>query len=292
VKLVNYLVDGRWQAGVLVGDTVHDAARLASGSEPGAAPSVDAYVCNPELADALRLALPDATDGSAVGEVDDLLLGAPLVAPSKVICVGLNYKEHADEVLKEVPAVPTLFAKFATSLTGPRAPLVMPSLDDPQLDYEGELAIVIGSRTRRVAADEALRHVFGAMVLNDVTSRRLQYASTQWTLGKALDALTPCGPALVSLDEIPDLQRLELTTVVNGEVVQAASTASMIWSVAELVSIVSQTITLEPGDVIATGTPAGIGARRSPPLFLQPGDVVSVSVEGLGTLRNEVVECQ
>lgn len=289
MKLVNYLVDDQWRAGVLLGDAVHDAARLVGGAVPGSVPNVDGYLRNPELVEALCAALPGARGDSAVGGLVDVVLGPPIVAPSKVICVGLNYKEHADEVLKEVPSLPTLFAKFATSLTGPRAPVVTPSVVDPQLDYEGELAIVIGTTARRVDAAEALGYVFGAMVLNDVTSRRLQHATTQWTLGKAIDALTPCGPALVSLDEIPDLQRLELTTTVNGKVVQSANTASMIWSVAELVSIISQSITLEPGDIIATGTPAGIGSRRNPPLYLQPGDVVSVSIEGLGTLRNDVV---
>jgi acylpyruvate hydrolase len=181
------------------------------------------------------------------------------------------------------------FAKFANSLIGPHDDIV-PPLTTERVDYEAELAVVIGRRARRVDESEALNHIAGAMVFNDVSARDLQLANTLWSGGKAIDTFAPCGPALVFMDEIDDLQDLRVRTWVNGDVVQDGTTASMIFGVAETIAFLSQIMTLEPGDIIATGTPAGVGQAKTPSLFLQAGDIVETQVQGLGTLRNRVVQ--
>jgi 2-keto-4-pentenoate hydratase/2-oxohepta-3-ene-1,7-dioic acid hydratase in catechol pathway len=179
------------------------------------------------------------------------------------------------------------FAKFPNSLAGPHADIVPPATTE-KVDYEAELAVVIGRRGRNIAEAHALAHVAGAMAFNDVSARDLQLANNLWTGGKAVDTFAPCGPALVSLEEIGDLQDLGVRTRVNGEVLQDGSTASMIFGVAATIAFLSQIMTLEPGDIVATGTPAGVGQSRTPPRFLQAEDVVEVEIDGLGTLRNRV----
>jgi 2-keto-4-pentenoate hydratase/2-oxohepta-3-ene-1,7-dioic acid hydratase in catechol pathway len=181
------------------------------------------------------------------------------------------------------------FAKFANSLVGPADRIVPPATTE-QVDYEAELAVVIGTPGRNIAAADALGHVAGAMAFNDISARDLQLANNLWTGGKAIDTFAPCGPALVLRDDIGDLQALGVRTRVNGEVVQDGNTASMIFGVAETIAFLSEIMTLEPGDIIATGTPAGVGNSRTPKLFLHPGDVVEVEIEGIGTLRNPVAE--
>jgi acylpyruvate hydrolase len=211
---------------------------------------------------------------------------APVPDPEKIICLGLNYRDHARESGQEPPSAPMWFAKFANSLIGSGQSVVLPSAHPDHVDYEAELAIVIGRCARRVDADTALRHVAGAMPFNDVSARDLQFQNQLWTSGKALDTFAPCGPALVTLDEIDDLQALGLRTRINGELVQEGSTSDQIFGVAELVAWLSRTMTLVPGDIIATGTPAGVGASKG--RFLRSGDVVEVEVDGLGRVSNPV----
>ena len=218
----------------------------------------------------------------------DVRLGPPVPDPQKIICVGLNYRDHAEEVGAKPPPSPMYFAKFANSLAGPSADLVPPRATS-KVDYEAELAVVVGKRGRYIERQDALAHVWGAMALNDVSARDMQLANPLWTSGKAVDTFAPCGPALVSKEELGDLQALPVATRVNGELVQDGTTASMIFGVAELVSFISESMTLEPGDIIATGTPAGVGQSRKPPLFLHEGDVVEVTIGGIGQLRNTVV---
>jgi 2-keto-4-pentenoate hydratase/2-oxohepta-3-ene-1,7-dioic acid hydratase in catechol pathway len=184
--------------------------------------------------------------------------------------------------------VPIVFAKFRNSLAGPADPIVLPEVSEA-VDYEAELAVVIGRHCRAVQADDALDYVAGAMAFNDVSARDLQMQTGQWTMGKAVDTFAPCGPALVLMDEIDDLQDLRVEARVNGKTVQSGSTASMIFSVAQIIEFISRVMTLEPGDIIATGTPAGVGISRTPPLLLSPEDVVEVEIEGLGLLANPVV---
>jgi acylpyruvate hydrolase len=208
--------------------------------------------------------------------------------PRKVICVGLNYKAHAEEAERDLPDYPVLFTKFATSLTGPADDIPCPP-ESAAVDYEGELVVVIGERGRRVDRAGAMDLVAGYAVANDVSMRDFQNKTHQWLPGKAWDASTPVGPHLVTADEVPDPGALRLRTTVNGEVVQDAATGMMIFDVPTLVSTISEFATLEPGDLILTGTPAGVGFRREPQLLLSDGDVVTVEVDGVGKIENKVV---
>jgi acylpyruvate hydrolase len=213
----------------------------------------------------------------------------PLIPrPGKVICVGLNYKAHIEETHREDSDYPVLFTKFATSLTGAHDAIACPP-ESEAIDYEGELAVIIGAPARRVDTDAALHAVAGYTVANDVTMRDYQYRTHQWLQGKAWDASTPLGPALVTSEEAPDLGALTLRTRVNGEVVQESTTELMIFPVPTLISVISQFTTLLPGDVILTGTPAGVGYRREPPLLMGDGDVVAVEIEGIGRTQNRFV---
>jgi 2-keto-4-pentenoate hydratase/2-oxohepta-3-ene-1,7-dioic acid hydratase in catechol pathway len=216
----------------------------------------------------------------------DATLCAPIPDAHKIICMGLNYRDHAEETGQEVPAAPMWFAKFANSLTGSGQPIVLPAAHAEYDDYEAELALVMGRTAKNVSAEDALSYVAGAMPFNDVSARDLQLQNPLWTSGKAIDTFAPCGPALVTLDEIDDLAALELRTRINGEVLQQGTTANLIFGPAELVAWLSRTITLLAGDIIATGTPAGVGAVQG--RFLRDGDTVEVEIDGLGTLVNPV----
>ena len=235
---------------------------------------------------ARELASSSGADGGAISS-EDAVLGPPVPDPEKIVCLGLNYREHAEESGLEEPPAPVLFAKFRNSLVGQGAPVVLPRASE-KVDYEGELAVVIGRTCKEVSEDEALDYVAGYTVFNDVSARDLQLQTSQWMAGKAVDTFAPCGPALVTADEVGDPQDLVLATRVNGETVQEASTSQMIFSVRQTIAFVSRVMTLEPGDIIATGTPSGVGQSRTPPLFLKEGDVVEVEIEKLGTLRNPV----
>lgn len=232
------------------------------------------------------LATGRADDGPPrpLGEVR---LRAPVPAPGKVVCIGLNYRDHAAESGMPIPERPVLFSKYANSIIGPGDPVVVPP-EAGKIDYEAELGVVIGRRCSRVTTGEAGRYVAGYVCANDVSSRSLQFATPQWMLGKAIDTFCPIGPWLVTVDEIGDAGALAISCSVNGEVRQDSNTKEMIFGVAELVSSLSQTMTLEPGDLVITGTPAGVGAGFDPPRFLAPGDVMRVEIEGLGVLENEV----
>ena len=214
-------------------------------------------------------------------------LGIP--RPGKIVCVGLNYRDHAAEAGMDLPAAPLLFAKWPNTLVGHGDPVVLPP-ESTQVDYEAELGVVIGTTAKRVSERAALDHVAGYICVNDVSARDLQFADGQWTRGKSPDTFCPVGPRLVPREEIDDPQALAIRCIVNGEALQDSSTAQMIFSVAEIIAYASQVITLEPGDLIATGTPAGVGVFRDPKVMLQDGDEVSVEIEGLGTLTNPVTK--
>ena len=220
--------------------------------------------------------------------VDSVKLPAPVPRPGKIICVGQNYLAHAQESNASAPPFPIIFAKFTNTIIGPGDAIVIPqAVQKP--DYEGELAVVIGRRGRNIAESEALDFVAGYMPLNDVSARDWQNRTSQWVLGKTPDTFCPTGPALVTADEIPDVQNLWLRTVIGDEVLQEGHTSLMIFSVAHLIADMSCVMTLEPGDIIATGTPSGIGAARTPPRWLRPGDVVRIEIEQVGVLENVVV---
>ncbi len=218
--------------------------------------------------------------------------GRPLapLRPGKIVAVGLNYLDHVEEAGTEAPARPLLFAKFPSSVIGPDAEIVVDRRVTERVDWEVELGVVIGRTLRDVPAGDALGHVFGYTAGNDVSARDVQFGDGQWVRGKSLDTFCPLGPRIVTADAIPDPQRLRLTTKVNGEVVQDSSTAKMIFDVAEILAFCSRSFTLEPGDLVLTGTPWGCGEFMDPKRSLRDGDVVEVSVEGVGALRNPVRE--
>jgi 2-keto-4-pentenoate hydratase/2-oxohepta-3-ene-1,7-dioic acid hydratase in catechol pathway len=211
----------------------------------------------------------------------------PIERPQKIICVGLNYRDHAEEQGVAVPEQPILFAKWPNTLVGPGEPIVLPAISE-KVDYEAELGVVIGSRVRNVAAESALAAVRGYICVNDVSARDLQFSDGQWTRGKSPDTFCPVGPRLVPASEVPDPQALAIRALLNGKPMQDSTTANMIFGVAEIIAFASQTITLEPGDLIATGTPAGVGVFRDPPVFLQPGDEITIEIDGIGALTNPV----
>ena len=211
----------------------------------------------------------------------------PIERPGKIVCVGMNYRDHAAEAGLEVPARPVLFAKWPNALVGPGEPIVLPP-ESEQIDYEAELGVVIGARVRRVPVERALAAVVGYVCVNDVSARDLQFEDGQWTRSKSFDTFCPVGPRLAPAEEVGDPQDLAIRCLVNGEPLQDSSTKHMVFGVAELVSYASQALTLEPGDLIATGTPAGVGFTREPPVFLRPGDEVTVEIDGIGALTNPV----
>jgi 2-keto-4-pentenoate hydratase/2-oxohepta-3-ene-1,7-dioic acid hydratase in catechol pathway len=228
--------------------------------------------------------LVDGASATPESEVEFL----PPVKPGKILAIGRNYLDHAAEGGSAPPPAPLIFMKLPNSLTAHEAPIVLPSISE-QVDYEAELAVVIGKRAKRVNESDALAHVFGYTLVNDVSARDLQFGDGQWIRGKGLDTFAPLGPYITTSDEISDVQNLKIQGRLNGQTMQSSNTSFMIFKVAYLVSYISQGITLEPGDVIATGTPEGVGIFRKPPVLLKPGDVFEVEIERLGTLRNQVV---
>jgi 2-keto-4-pentenoate hydratase/2-oxohepta-3-ene-1,7-dioic acid hydratase in catechol pathway len=210
-----------------------------------------------------------------------------IAIPQKIVCVGLNYRDHAEEQGVDLPERPLLFAKWQNTLIGPGEPIRIPSITK-QVDYEAELGVVIGRRASGVDAADALDHVAGYVVANDVSARDLQFSDGQWVRGKSLDNFLPVSD-LVPAADVPDPQALPIRAILNGDVMQDSNTSNMIFGVAEIVSFVSQAVTLEPDDLIITGTPAGVGAFREPRVWLKPGDEITIEIEGLGSITNPVV---
>ncbi len=214
-------------------------------------------------------------------------LAPPIPDPEKIICIGQNYRDHCQEHGVEPPKTPIFFTKFASTLTGPASPILLPPENlSRQVDFEVELAFVIGRGGKRISRQTALGHVAGYMVLNDVSARDLQFADRQWTRGKSLDSFAPCGPWLTTADEAPDPHRLRLWLKLNGRTMQESTTANLIFDIPYLIEYISRGLTFRPGDIVSTGTPAGVGIFRKPPVSLKPGDLVEAGVEGLGELRN------
>ena len=286
MRLVTYRANSDWQAGV---ERDGQVASLASLGEDR--PSVKALLeAGPAVVDRVLERAASAFDAGSTDllPVDSVELGPPVPDPDKIICLGLNYREHAAEANMEIPEVPVLFAKFRNSLVGPYGEIVLPRVSE-KIDYEAELAVIIGRPAKDVSEEEALDYVAGYSCFNDVSARDVQARTSQWTAGKAIDTFAPMGPGLVPASEIDDVQQLMLTARVNGEVLQHESTFEMIFGVAHTIAFISSLMTLVPGDVIATGTPSGVGFKRTPPIYLRAGDVVEIEIEKLGTIRNNVV---
>lgn len=294
MRLVTYDWHGRWLAGIVVEDKVVNASVAAKAAEIEFNGDEISNRLIIQFTKEQQIQLESIAQELAnskneeVYSLSDVLLGAPIHDPDKIICLGLNYKSHAEEAGLKPPVVPMLFAKYRNALTGPTSSILLPKLSQ-EIDYEAELAVVIGKRGKDIPVESALEHVAGYMAFHDVSARDLQFRAGQWLSGKTLDTFAPCGPSLV-INEIDDPQNLNIFTRVNEQTLQQSNTKHMIFSVAETVAYISQLMTLEPGDIIATGTPEGVGFKRNPPIFLNHGDVVEIEVEKIGTLRNPVVK--
>ena len=295
MRLVTAEIRGRRRLGAVVDDALAVHLPLAA-REAGLADWPDALDMPAFLAlgdGALETARrllervdPSRSDAPHLFRLDDARLLAPVPNPSKVVAIGLNYGDHAREQGGEPPDRPMVFAKFPTSVIGPGEAITWDPALTAQVDYEAELAFVIGSTARGVHAEDAYRYVAGYTCLNDISARDLQFGDRQWVRGKSLDTFCPMGPWLVTRDELPDPHALAIRCTVNGELLQDSSTSELIFGVPELVAFLSRAFTLLPGDVVATGTPSGVGVFRKPPRFLQDGDAVAVEIEGIGRLEN------
>ncbi|MBB6730800.1 fumarylacetoacetate hydrolase family protein [Cohnella zeiphila] len=220
--------------------------------------------------------------------LDEVKLLPPLTDPEKIVCIGLNYRDHVIESNMPMPKVPVLFPKYNNCLAGHGDAIVIPR-EVSQCDYEAELAVVVGKTAKRVPRESAMDYVFGYTVVNDVSARDIQLNEPQWTRGKAIDGFAPAGPWIVTADELPEPGKLAISLKLNGEIMQQSSTSELIFDVPYLISFLSNTMTLRPGDIISTGTPPGVGMGRTPQVWLRPGDVVEAEIEGIGTLTNTFV---
>ena len=234
-------------------------------------------------------ALADAREKGWLVPSSDAYWFAPVPRPRKIICIGLNYRDHAAESKMPIPERPVVFSKFSTAVIAPGEPVVLPPTSE-QVDYEAELAVVIGRRAKYVKAEDAYDYVLGYTAFNDVSARDFQFADGQWQRGKSCDTFAPMGQTIVTTDQIPDPHKLSIKLVLNGLTMQDSNTDQLIFGVPALIEFLTQSITLEPGDVIATGTPPGVGFARTPPVFLKPGDQMEVLIEGMGGLGNPVVK--
>lgn len=281
MKLASFRFNEKVFIGAVIGEQVVNLT--AAGYPSSMREFLDA---GPELWQKARTLV--ATGSVPLIERSELTFLAPVTNPSKVVAIGLNYKDHAKEQGVALPGVPLIFAKFPSALTGPYDDLTWDTGLTSQVDYEVELGVVIGKTARRVSEENALEYVFGYTVINDVSARDLQFSDKQWVRAKSLDTFCPAGPWIVTGDEIPDPHHLSVRCLVNGQVMQSSNTEQLIFDVRQLVAYLSQSFTLEPGDMIATGTPGGVGVFRNPPVFLQDGDVVVTEIESIGQLRNVV----
>jgi 2-keto-4-pentenoate hydratase/2-oxohepta-3-ene-1,7-dioic acid hydratase in catechol pathway len=280
MKLVTFECNGSTEPGALLDDKVIELKSagfptllhlIQGGTE--ALQRAQAWIDNPP-ADGI---VPLAT----------VRLLAPLSRPPKIICVGLNYRDHALECNAEIPKVPTIFSKYTTAILGPGEAIILPR-HSKEPDYEAEFAVVIGKGGRYISKDLWRDHVFGYTNLNDVSARDFQMATSQWMIGKTFDTFAPIGPAIVTADEIPDPHTLDIQMIINGEVLQSSNTSQMVFRIADLIEHISSVFTLEPGDIISTGTPAGVGEAKTPPRWLRPGDHVVVRISGIPELHNLV----
>jgi len=276
MKFVTFSNDnGIARPGVLIGDSIVDISLRYR--------SMFSIICGGEeaLAEAELL-----VSGERIS-LDTIKLFAPLQQPPRIFCVGLNYRDHAVESKMEIPKVPTVFLKLASALIGPNAAIELPS-NSSQPDYEAEFACVIGKGGSRIACDAWRDHVFGYTILNDVSARDVQLATSQWTLGKSFNTFAPLGPSIVTKDEIADPHALDVKLSIDGVVLQHSNTRELIFKLPDLIAYISSITPLQPGDIISTGTPAGVGLGRTPQRWLQAGETITIEVSGLGTLVNPV----
>ncbi len=302
MRLVTYRQGGATRLGAVIGDQVLDLVKRASETDVADWPEdldMTAFLClGPSARDKAKQVVAAVETGLRLGGGDRLRsrgilqplkavkLMAPVPNPSKVIAIGLNYRDHAREQKEEIPDRPIIFAKFSTAVIGPGAAITWDPALTQKVDYEAELAFIVGRTARNVRPEDAYGYIAGYTCLNDVSARDLQFGDKQWVRGKSLDTFCPMGPALVTVDEVPNPHRLGIRAVLNGKVMQDSNTRKLIFGVPELLSFISRAFTLLPGDVVATGTPRGVGVFRKPPVFLKHGDRIAIEIEGIGRLEN------
>jgi len=283
MRFVTFKRSGQSAVGIVVGEEIVDLHAIA----PELPTSLKSLIASGIPADLAARA--SAAPASARLPLAQTPLTVPIPDPGKLLCIGLNYHDHAEETGQAVPSYPPLFLRALSSVADPGAPMIVPKVSD-QLDFEAELTVVIGKRCRHVSVEEALDYVFGYTCFNEGSVRDFQKHTSQWTSAKNFDQTAPLGPWIVTADEVPPgAKGLQVRTLLNGNVMQDANTDGMIFGVAEIISYVSQIMTLEPGDLIPTGTPAGVGMGRKPPVWLKPGDTVTIDIERVGQLTNPVV---
>ena len=286
MRLVQFTADGASRVGARRNGSVVDLEAAGDAVGTPLPNSMVDLLSDPGWRETVEEVVAEVGDGPAVHDAADVELDAPVTGPEKIVCVGLNYVEHAEESDEDTPDSPVLFSKFPSAITGPGSEIRWDTELTNEVDFEAELAAVVGKTARRIDRDEAKEHVAGYTVANDVSARDLQFADDQWVRGKTLDTFCPLGPDLVTEDELGDPHDLDIYTDVNGERLQDSNTQHMVFDVYDLVSFCSQAFTLNPGDLILTGTPPGVGAFREPPIYLEDGDEVTVGVEGIGDLTN------
>ncbi|MDI7275170.1 MAG: fumarylacetoacetate hydrolase family protein [Anaerolineae bacterium] len=288
MRLVTFLTEGCLRLGALRQDEGGESVVDLNRADPRLPADMIAFLAaGAEARSLAEEALAGTPSGAAI-PLDQVALKAPIPRPGKIICIGLNYRDHAAETGAAVPDYPTVFSKYSNAVVGPGEAIVLPRISG-QVDYEAELGVVIGRRAKSVDEGDALDCVAGYLAFNDVSARDFQRRTSQWTIGKTFDTFAPMGPALVTADEVPDPHALDIRLSIGGEVLQSSNTCNLIFTVPKLVAYLSAVMTLEPGDVIATGTPGGVGFVRRPPRWLRPGEVVRIEIGNLGVLENPVV---
>jgi acylpyruvate hydrolase len=288
MQLVTFVRDGAQRLGALARPDGREAIVDLNQADPRLPADIIAFLAGGDASRALAEQALAAPPDAAVIDRAGARLVAPIPRPGKIICIGLNYRDHAAESNAPLPEYPVVFAKYANTVIGPGDAIVLPRVTE-QVDYEGELGIVIGAQARDVPEAEALAYVAGYLPVNDVSARDYQMRTSQWTIGKTFDTFAPMGPALVTADEGPDPHALDLRVTIGDEVLQNSNTRHLIFSIPQLIAYLTSVMTLEPGDVIASGTPAGVGAARDPKRWLRAGETVVVEIERLGRLENPVV---
>jgi acylpyruvate hydrolase len=282
MKLVTFRNNGSSRVGALVSRDGQEM--VVDLSEAGLPTDMIAFLNG---GDAMRSRAEKALSGKAV-KLSTVKLSAPIPRPGKVICIGLNYRDHAIETNSPIPDYPVVFAKYANAVIGPGEAIILPKVTE-KVDYEAELGFVIGRKGRYIAERDAMSYVAGYLPVNDVSARDYQTRVSQWTMGKTFDTFAPMGPALVTADEVPDPHNLKIRLTIGDEVLQDSNTCNLIFNIPQLITSLSEVMTLEPGDVVSTGTPPGVGSARKPQRWLKAGEVVTVEIERVGSLSNPVV---
>lgn len=288
MRVASIRKNGEFEYGIVANDKIIERKFIDEHLGIGLPKDVTDFISGiEEFTDVIKSSLNVLLDRAI--PISSVHLSPPIPKPPKIVCLGLNYIDHAEEQGISPPSEPIIFFKPRTSLTGPYDKIIYPKIVK-ELDYEGELAVIIGKRCKNVPESDAMDYVFGYMIMNDVSARDIQFKDRQWTRGKSFDTFAPCGPWIVTKDELYDPHNLKIVTKVNGEIRQNSSTSKMVFKIPQIIYHLSMVMTLEPGDIISTGTPAGVGYFMKPkPKLLSIGDVVEISIENIGTIRNQVV---